>query len=471
MAPIALSTSIPSLKSCQLNVKDRHESPANYIDTFRQTGVEWGCPMIPQGFGERVYDLAARLFSICRSLTGDGVRETFARLNEVCPDLMVHEIPSADKVFDWTIPKEWNIRDGYIMNSQGEKVLDFKKNNLHIVGYSAPVDKWVKLNELLPFIFSLPNQPELIPYVTSYYREQFGFCMSANQKNALPEDNYHIYIDSELRDGSLTYGDILIKGESEKEILFSTYICHPSLANDNLSGPCLAIHLAKWMSTLQKRKFSYRFVFIPETIGSIAYINENLATLKRNVVAGFVITCVGDNNAYSYLSSRSGSTLADRVAKNVLKFHTSNYISYSYLERGSDEAQYCSAGVDLPVCSIMRTKYGKYEEYHTSGDDLNLISKEGLDGAFMVYAKVITVLEHNEKYKMTCTCDPQLGKRGLYPTTSIKGSVSSILPMMNFIAYANGNNDLIDISNIIGVNAMDLLPIISKLETAELLEH
>lgn len=422
-------------------------------------------------YGQSMYNLCVELFPICRSITGNGVRETLSILNSVIGgEKVVREVPSGTQVFDWSVPKEWNIRDAWIKDSKGNKILDFKDNNLHVVGYSLPVNKKVNLEELKTIIYTQPEQPDAIPYVTSYYKERYGFCMTQNQKNNLKEDNYHIFIDSELKDGSLTYGEIIIPGDSNKEVFLSTYVCHPSMANNELSGPAVAIYLAKWLKSLPIRRYTYRIIFIPETIGSITYLSQNLEHLKKRVIAGFNISCVGDNRTFSYVASRYGNTLADKVAKNVLRFYYHEYKEYSFLKRGSDERQYNAPGVDLPVCAICRSKYGEYPEYHTSKDNLDFISPEGLAGSFDVYKQCIIALENNYKYKVKVLCEPQLGKRGLYPTISQKGSSKVVKTMTDFIAYADGNNDLIDIGNIIGVPVEELVPIIKNLIDNDLIE-
>ncbi len=428
--------------------------------------------VIRMNAGQSMYDLCVKMFPICRSITGNGVRETLKILQTICENIKVYEVPSGTRVFDWTVPKEWNIRDACIENSSGKRIVDFRKNNLHVMGYSVPVDKMVSLDELKKIIYTQPGQPDVIPYVTSYYKERYGFCMSEKQKNSLQEDTYHIYIDSTLKDGSLTYGEVKIESTTagEGEILLSTYICHPSMANNELSGPSVAVYLAKWLQSLPERKYSYRVVFIPETIGSITYISRNLQNLKENVVAGFNLSCVGDDRTFSYVASRYGDTLADKVAKNVLNFYYPAYKKYSFLQRGSDERQYNAPGVDLPVCVICRSKYGEYPEYHTSADNLGLISPSGLQGAYEVYKECITALEYNENYRIRCLCEPQLGKRGLYPTISQKGSYDGIKAMTDFIAYADGKNDLIDISNLIGVSVKNLLPIVKRLQEVGLVE-
>ena len=415
--------------------------------------------------GNEMYALCDRLFPICRSITGDGVRETLRVLQSICSAMTLHEVPSGTQAFDWTVPKEWNIRDAWIKNSKGEKILDFAKSNLHVMGYSLPVNKDVSLEELLPLIHTQPDQPDAIPYVTSYYKERYGFCMSQEQKDALQEDTYHIYIDSELKDGSLTYGDILIPSTegNKDEIFLSTYVCHPSMANNELSGPAVTVYLAKWLLEKTHRRYNYRIIFIPETIGAITYLSQHLPEMKKNIRAGFNISCVGDDRTYSYVASRYGNTLADKVAKNVLSFRYPEYKRYSFLQRGSDERQYNAPGVDLPVCAVCRSKYAEYPEYHTSKDNMGLISPTGLQGAYEVYRDMIEALEYNHKYKIQCLGEPQLGKRGLYPTISQKGSSGTVRVMSNFIAYADGMNDLIDISNIIKVPVQKLFSVIDKL--------
>ena len=422
--------------------------------------------------GNEMYALCDRLFPICRSITGDGVRETLRVLQSICPAMTLHEVPTGTQVFDWTVPKEWNIRDAWIKNSKGEKILDFAKSNLHVMGYSIPVNQKVTLEELLPLIHTQPDQPDAIPYVTSYYKERYGFCMSQEQKDALQEDTYHIYIDSDLKDGSLTYGEILIPSTegNKDEIFLSTYVCHPSMANNELSGPAVTIYLAKWLWEKKHRRYNYRIIFIPETIGAITYLSQHLPEMKKNIRAGFNISCVGDDRTYSYVASRYGNTLADKVAKNVLSFHYPEYKRYSFLQRGSDERQYNAPGVDLPVCAVCRSKYAEYPEYHTSKDNMGLISPTGLQGAYEVYRDMIEALEYNHKYKIQCLGEPQLGKRGLYPTVSQKGQHDLVAALTDFIAYADGTNDLIDISNMIGVPTKDIIPIVRQLLKTYLLE-
>lgn len=429
--------------------------------------------------GKIIYDFAGSIFPICRSITGDGVRETLRLIsekikNETGRDLSIFEVPSGTPVFDWTVPKEWKIKAGYIENESGEKIVDFKDNNLHILGYSTPVDEWVDLEELKKYIYTEPSQPDAIPYVTSYYKERFGFCMSENMKNSLPSGRYHMFIDSELFEGSLSYAELKIKGQSEKEVFFSTYTCHPSMANNECSGPALMTQLIKYVSELTAGenglRYSYRFIFIPETIGSITYLSRNLDEMKANIFAGFNLSCVGDNRAYSIVHSRYGATFSDKVLMNVLGF-MSDYISYSFLKRGSDERQYNAPGVDLPVVTFCRSKYCEYPEYHTSLDTMDLVSPEGFAGAYEAMTRTIAGIEANYRYKMNVLCEPQLGKRGLYPSISRKGTYDAVKSLTDFIAYADGSNDLFDISEIIGVPVKELIPIAEKLFDNDLISR
>lgn len=421
--------------------------------------------------GVDMHKLCERLFPICRSITGDGFRESLDILrNELdLQDLKTFEILTGTKCFDWEIPREWNIRDAYIIAPDGTKICNFKASNLHVVGYSIPVDKEVSLEELQEHLYSLPEQPDAIPYITSYYKERWGFCISEVEREKLISGQYRVYIDSDLKDGSLTYGELIIPGESKDEIFISTYLCHPSMANNELSGPVVTAFIANWLSSLQSRKYTYRIVIIPETIGSIAYLSRNYKTMKERVVAGFNISCIGDDRAYSYLPSKEGNTLADTVATHVLKYSHPDYIRYSFLERQSDERQYCSSGIDLPVCSVMRSKYGCYPEYHTSLDDLKLVTPSGLLGGYNVLKKILESLEMNETLCTTVLCEPQLGKRGLYPTISTKESNSIVKDMMNFLAYCDGSKTNLEIAEKINAPIWTLEDTIKKLKEANLL--
>jgi len=419
--------------------------------------------------GKDIYNLCEKLWPITRSITGSGVRETLGIIQQEIPDLTIHEVLTGTQCFDWEIPKEWNIRDAYIIDQNGNKVIDFKNSNLHVVSYSTPVNRTISLLELQQHLYSIPEQPNAIPYVTSYYQERWGFCLSENQRRALVEGDYQVCIDSELSNGSLTYGELIIPGKSKKEVFLSTYICHPSMANNELSGPTVTTYLAKWIQS-QPREYTYRIIFIPETIGSITYLSKNQQKLKENVSAGFNITCVGDDNAYSFLPSRNGSTLSDIVAKHVLKHHAKDFKEYSFLDRGSDERQYCSPGVDLPIASIMRTKYGEYEQYHTSLDNLDFISDKGLYGAFKALTLSIICIENNKVYKYTNLCEPQLGRRGLRSNVGAINNMTQFnKDVTNVLAYADGKKDLISIAIETDRPLWELIIVVEKLVEHNLL--
>jgi aminopeptidase-like protein len=394
---------------------------------------------------EKYFD---RLWPICRSISGNGLRQSLNILNEILPIQQI-EIPSGSQVFDWVVPKEWNIRAAYIITPDGEKIADLAVNNLHVVNYSIPIDKELSYDELSKHVHTIPEMPDAIPYITSYYKETWGFCLSQNEWNALPrEGKYRVFIDSTLETGHLTYGECVLQGSSEKEVLFSTYLCHPSMANNELSGPLATAFLYQQIAAMPNRKYTYRFLFAPETIGVIAFLAKQGEHLKKNLIAGYVLTCCGDAGNLTYKRSKHRTSLADRAAEHILQKTSKEHTLLEFAVGGSDERQYCSPGFNLPVGSLMRTPYQRYPEYHTSLDNKNIISFEALEDIVNTYTEIVKLIELNEKYVNKIShCEPQLGKRGLYP--------SSINPIFNreethrllhFLSFADGERDLISIA-------------------------
>ena len=420
--------------------------------------------------GEQIHHFAKRLWPLNRSLTGKGVRQTLRLVQEHLPELEIQSIPSGTQVFDWVIPKEWHVNEAYILTPNRKRLCDFDANNLHLMGYSVPFHGKMPLEELQKYLYSLPEQPDAIPYITSYYKERWGFCISHQERLQLIEGEYEIVVDTELFDGVLNYGELVIDGDREDEIFLSTYVCHPSMANNELSGPSVVTYLAKWISNLPNRNHTFRIVFVPETIGSIAYLSRNYSEMKKKIVAGFNVSCVGDDRAYSFLPSRHGNTISDAVAMHILKWTDSNYVRYQWIDRGSDERQYCAPGIDLPIASIMRTKYGAYPEYHTSLDNLsNVVTPHGLEGGYTALKRALEVLEKNEKLQVNVLCEPQMGRRGLYPTLSTKNSSEHVRVMMDLLSYCDSKHSVLDIAEIIDVPCWELFELIDMLKENELL--
>lgn len=421
--------------------------------------------------GKEMYNLMKRLYPICRSITGNGVRETLNIIKEYIP-VKMYEVPSGTRVFDWTVPKEWNIKDAYIKNSKGEKIVDFKNSNLHVLNYSIPVHKKKPLKELKKHLFTLPDYPDWIPYLTSYYKENWGFCLTHNQYKKLKEDTYEIVINSTLEDGYLTFGELYIKGSNEDEVLFSCYICHPSLCNDNLSGIVLLTFLAKELLNIDL-KYSYRFLFIPETIGAITWLSLNEDKVSK-IKYGLVAACVGDAGKSTYKKSRQGNAVIDRVVEKVLIDSGQPYEIIDFFPFGSDERQFCSPGFNLPVGSLMRTRYGRsrFPEYHTSADNLNFVDPEYLADSFEKYIKVIFVLENNDTYlNLNVKCEPQLEKRGLYRMIGSQkpGGVNKIT-MFWVLNLSDGKNSLLDISIRSGMSFEQIKDVADALLTKGLLK-
>lgn len=420
---------------------------------------------------DRMFDWATDLFPICRSITGAGVRQTLTYLSKLLPSLNVVSVPSGTPVFDWLVPDEWNIRDAYVADMNGQRVVDFRANNLHVVGYSIPVDVEMSLAELDRHLYSLPDNPDAIPYVTTYYERTWGFCVTQRVRERLQNGRYRVVIDSTLTPGVLNYGELILPGRCESEVLLSTYVCHPSLANNEISGPVVTTALARWLAARATREHTYRILFLPETIGALAYLSSHLDEMRAHTIAGFVVTCVGDERAWSFLPTRWGDTLSDRVARNVLHDHGISYREYSYLDRGSDERQYCSPGVALPVASIMRSKYGTYPEYHTSLDNLALISQRGLEDAFGVLRDCLDVLERNAHFCTRQPGEPQLGRRGLYPVHRIGDLPKNARLMRDIVAYADGTKDIVELADVIGIGALRCADAAEHLEAVGVLER
>jgi len=398
------------------------------------------------------------LFPICRSLTGGGVRKTLKIIKKEFPKLKICKIRSGTKVFDWNVPPEWNVKDAYILDKNNKKIVDFKNNNLHLVGYSTPINKFFSKKKLFNHIHSLPKQPKAIPYITSYYKKYWGFCVSHNKKlkfykNYKNSDKFKVVIKSNLNSkGHLNYGELILNGKSKQEILISTYICHPSMANNELSGPIVSMSLINHFDKIKNLEKTIRFIFIPETIGSITYLNKNLAYLKANVIGGFNLSCIGDERQHSCMFSKYQNSPSDKAIVEAYKELKLKYKVYSFLERGSDERQYNSPGIDLPISSIFRTKYGKYPEYHTSLDNFNLVTLKGITGGFKVAKTAIKILLKKIVPKNKILCEPQMGKRGLYPTLYTKKEKNITRNYMSFLQYSDGKNSLDEISKILNIN-------------------
>ena len=414
-----------------------------------------------------MFELMTRLFPICRSITGNGVRETLKIISEHI-QLEIHEVETGKKVFDWIIPMEWNINDAYIKNEKGEKIIDFKKSNLHILNYSIPIKKKIKIDELKKHLHTIPKQPNDIPYKTSYYNEQWGFCLSHNQFSKLNDEYYEVFIDSELKNGSLTYGEYFIEGKSKKEILLTCYVCHPSLCNDNLSGVVISTALAEILTKNKgELNYSYRFLFIPETIGAITWLSINEQNLEK-IKHGLVLTCLGDEGNFTYKRTRDGDNEIDNIIEKKLNDSNQKFTIKNFFPTGSDERQFCSPEFNLPIGSLTRSMYGEFKEYHTSADNLSFVSSDGLKKSFETLVEIILELENNfDKFKnkknrenrennnnqiiylnLNPKCEPQLGKRGLYhsiggPKDGISSNIEGFLWLLNF---SDGNYTLTEIA-------------------------
>ncbi|MEO1428213.1 MAG: DUF4910 domain-containing protein [Cyanobacteria bacterium J06633_8] len=400
--------------------------------------------------GEELYQLISKLYPICRSITGNGFRETLNIINQHIT-LKIHEVPTGTQVFDWNIPQEWNIKDAYIKNSQGEKIVDFANSNLHAINYSIPVHKKVSLAELKEHLFTIPEYPDWIPYRTSYYQEMWGFCLTHNQYLELPDEEYEVYIDSSLEPGFLTYGEYFIPGKTTDEVLISCHACHPSLCNDNLSGISIAVFLAEYLSQFQPH-YSYRFIFIPGTIGSIAWLARNEENVSR-IKHGLVLTCLGDSGSFTYKKSRRGNTEIDNIVTYILSSSAEDNKVIDFFPYGYDERQYCSPGFNLPVGCLMRSPHNSFPEYHTSADNLNFVQPQYLAVSFFKCISIVNILENNRVYyNQNPKCEPQLGKRGLYEadidSQDKKLNRMAILWVLNL---SDGNHTLLEIAQKSGI--------------------
>tara|TARA_Y100001934_G_scaffold151338_1_gene181459 strand:+ start:1568 stop:2881 length:1314 start_codon:yes stop_codon:yes gene_type:complete len=405
------------------------------------------------------------LWPIMRSITGDGVRETHEILSKIVP-MESFEIPSGTEVFDWTVPQEWRFRDAYVIDPNGRKILDAKENTLHLVNYSAPFEGIVPLEELQRHLYSMPDRPGAIPYVTSYYKQRWGFCLPEDMRRSLPQGDYKVVVDTALFDGSMTVSEIVLPGASEREVFFSTYTCHTAMANNELSGPITSILLARRLARRKDRRYTYRFVFLAETIGAIAYLHKTGAQLKENMHAGYVVTCTGLPEKFTYQKSRDGDTAADIAAQHALATLDAAYDVRHFQPAGSDERQYCSPGFNLPVGSLMRGPYHIYPEYHTSDDNLDLLSVDALVGCVDAYEAICDTLERNRRYEtLNPHCEPFLSKHDLYPSVDAATQRQRIQAMLWILNQSDSTNDLIAISRRSGID-LELLS-----EQAHLLEQ
>jgi aminopeptidase-like protein len=419
--------------------------------------------------GERMYQLASELWEYPRSLTGDGLRATLHHLSTRLPDLQIHEVATGTRVGDWTIPKEWNLTRARLWNPSGELVCDTQRNNLHVLGYSIPFRGEVELSELQSHLYSLPEVPTAIPYVTSYYEPRWGLCLSHEVRSKLANGRYRVDIDTRLEVGSLTYADLLLPGERRDEILISTYVCHPSMANNELSGPVVTTELANYLRSLPNRRYTYRIVFAPETIGALTYLHLNFELLKQRVRAAFNVTCVGDDRTYSFLPTRDGNHQIDTVSRHVLRHLYPDYREYPWSQRGSDERQYSAPSVGIPMVSLMRSKYWEYPEYHTSLDDLEqVVSAQGLQGGFEAIRRAIDILEQDTIPLTRTIGEPMLSRRDLYSSVGAGRVSSSPQALLDVWSYCDGKLSALEIADILKIRFEDVKRLLKTLEENDL---
>ncbi|QKF62569.1 zinc aminopeptidase, M28 family [Campylobacter mucosalis] len=442
-------------------------------------------------------NLAKRLFKIPRSITGDGFKTSlkivlnaingggygeFLNLKtapkitkrfKISHTIKISSVKSGTRCYDWVVPDEWVVRDAYILTSNGRKICEFKKQNLHLVNYSCGVHKKMSLNELKEHLYTDENLANAVPYVTSYYEKRWGFCISKNELDSLEDGVYEVFIDSNFKSGELNYAEIFIPAtkNTKDEILITSYLCHPQMANNELSGPVVLAYLARWVMGLNERDYNYRFVLAPETIGSICFIYENFSHLKQNVKGGFVLSCVGDEREYSVVLSPSESSLSDKIALHTIKHITKTPKIYSFLHRGSDERQFNTPNLDLGMVCICRSKFGEYKEYHTSLDDFSVVTENGLNGGLSYAKSMVLNYEINKKYALTTTCEPNLGSRGLISTINKGEYPSDMMLIRDFLAFCDGKRDVVAIAEILGVRAYSLKNMIEKLLKFKLIKE
>jgi aminopeptidase-like protein len=405
----------------------------------------------PEELADALYECVRELYPICRSITGNGVRETLAILARRIP-LQLREVPSGTSVLDWTVPREWNVREAWIANSQGERVVDFRNHNLHVVNYSVPIRTRLSLEDLRPHLYSLRDRPHLIPYRTSYYEESWGFCLTQQQLEALAPGEYEVCIDATLEPGSLSYGELVLPGASEDEILISAHVCHPSLADDNLSGVAVATFLAAELAQRAHRQHTFRFLFAPGTIGAITWLSQNRETAKR-IKHGLTLTCLGDHHPFTYKRSLSGTAVVDRAAAFVLGRSGLAQQVIDFFPYGYDERQYNSPGFRLPVGSLMRGRHGQFPEYHTSGDNLDFVSGARLSESLNVLRAIVDVIDGNQRYvNLAPYGEPQLGSRGLYRALGGTSIADSQLAMLWVLNLSDGEHALLDIAERAGMD-------------------
>ena len=428
----------------------------------------------------KMHDMTTKLFTIPRSITGEGFLKSLQFIkDEVEKDgdnfkLNITSVKSGTKCFDWTIPPEWVVRDAYIITPDGKKICEFGKNTLNLVNYSEKIHKKMHLKELLPHLYSLPHLPNAIPYVTSYYERRWGFCISKKELDTLKDGVYEVFIDTDFKDdGSLYYGELFIPAttQTKDEVLFSTYLCHPQMANNELSGPVVMAKLIDFVKSLQDRRYNYRFLIIPETIGSITYISRHFNELKQNVKAAFVLSCLGDEKAYSVVLSQKENSLSDKIALHTIKHLTKNPKIYSFLHRGSDERQFNTPSLNLGAVAICRSKFGEFKEYHNSLDDLNFVTQKGLTGGLKYAKNIVLNLETNAKFKLNTVCEPNLGSRGLISTINKGAYPKQMLNIRHFLAYCDGETDALEIADILGIEVRKLKEIIDQLIKFDLIEE